>query len=283
MARISVTTSCTPWCELPELIPAIKQAGYDGVELALKPRDYDPAQPPNCWKNNPAVIDQAEAQDQAAAIHELLVANELACSCVGSYAMTDDIDQIAVGVEAARLLECELLRVRVPWYAGEASYRQLLQETRAAYRDLNQISFETGVDSLIELHDNSICPSASAAMRVLEGLDPTQVGAIYDPGNFLREGHESIPMGIDILGEFLRHVHVKDTAIGKRDTPAKGQGWTGTNVPLGEGDMDWAGIIACLEQRGYNGWYSIENFTGIDRGIDRLADDAAWLRGLLSA
>ena len=101
------------------------------------------------------------------------------------------------------ILGTEFVRVRA--LAMGAPYRTLLAEARATYRDLDQISSETGIDSLIEIHDWSICPRpVPCACR----RPRPNVGAIFDAGNFVSEGYESL-MAVDILGPFLRHVHVK--------------------------------------------------------------------------
>ena len=282
MAGISICTTTTPWKPLDELIPLVKAAGYDAIEIGLKDGVFDPAQEPNAQKNNAANIPWDGAVEEAHRVKELLDANGLLCAAIGSYVETDDIDRIATAAEVAHALGSEFIRVRVPWYREGTHYRTALEEARATYRDLSVLSAETGIDSLIEIHDNSICPSASAAMRVLEGLDPTHVGVIFDPGNFVREGLESLPMAIDLLGPYLRHVHVKNMTLTTTEQSNKmGVRWQGGHCIPSEGHLDWTKLIGWLKDSGYDGFYSLENFAGVAIGPDQLATDAAWLRALL--
>ena len=41
----------------------------------------------------------------------------------------------------------------------------------------------------------------------------------------------------------------------------------GLFTPLGQGDVDIAGVLAALESRGYDGWYVIEQDTAITDGL----------------
>lgn len=284
MSQICLTTACAPWYSLADLVPKLKAAGYDGIEVGLKDREWDPAKEPNFWANNQAMLDWSLAVDEAHALRAVLDEHELPAAAVASYIETDDIDRIVKAVEVARILGCEFIRVRVPWYGPGSCYASLLADARATYQDLAQISRETGIDSLIEIHDNSICPSASAAMRVLEGLDPSLVGVILDPGNYAREGFESLPMVVDLLGPYIRHVHVKNGGVAmSAERNAKGIRTDGPHASLADGIIDWGYLIGLLHEAGYDGWYSLENFNDIDRGDDRLRKDAAWLRGLIDA
>ncbi len=282
MSQMSITTTCTPWHRLSDLVPAIAAAGFTGIEPALGERHWDPQAAVAFWGNNPAMLDLHQAVDEAAALAQLLDQHHLHCPCLGSYALSSDAAGIDVAFGVAAILGSDAIRVRVPWYGPGASYAELLTSTRSCYRDLEVRAAASKTACLIELHDRSICPTASAAMRIVDGLDPDRVGVIFDPGNYTSEGLESIPMVIDLLGPYLRHVHVKDTAIMRLESARDGLRWSGRPAALGQGDLDWPWLIAALRAHGYAGWWSIENFTGIEDGPQRMRADAAWLRECLA-
>ncbi len=71
---------------------------------------------------------------------------------------------------------------------------------------------ELGVKVLVELHHRTITASASAALRLVDGLDPAHVGVIHDLGNLVIEGQEDALAGFQLLGDYLAHVHVKNVA-----------------------------------------------------------------------
>ena len=52
---------------------------------------------------------------------------------------------------------------------------------------------ELGVKALVELHHETITPSASAALRLIDGLDPAHVGVIHDLGNLVDRGARGPP------------------------------------------------------------------------------------------
>ncbi len=149
-----------------------------------------------------ALIDWDDHINQAGEVHKQLQEHELQCAIVRSQADIEDIDIIVKAVEVAHALNCEYITIAVPTYDGSNPYRSSLGDARGCYQDLNQISSETGIDSLIEIKSDSICPNADAAMRILEGLDPSQVGALFNPG--LCSDVHDVKRSVDVLGPFLR-------------------------------------------------------------------------------
>lgn len=280
--RLSVFTACTPWLPLPELIPAVAAAGYQGLEVGLRERVWDPAQPPQFWNNNPAIIDYATALEESAIARAALDQAGLACVGVGSYAAITDTERHALCLDVAASLGAPIVRIGPGrWQAGRSGAEQLA-DLRARYHDLGQHAQARGVRVVIEVHNHSFCPSPSATLRVLDGCDPRGVGVILDPANMMHEGWEAMPQAIGSLGPYLAHVHVKDTAVTSRPQAHEHRRLNFPFAALGEGVLDWAAIIAELRAADYIGWLSIENFTGSERGVERLAADRLWLSGLLA-
>jgi sugar phosphate isomerase/epimerase len=287
--KICLTTACSPWLPLEQLIPILAQSGYDGVEVAYTQRRWDPEQPPNCWNNNAAVIDRtapvSEQLAAAAGLKALATEHGMVIPCLGSYVLSSELEDLEQALAVAQACGASSMRVRVPWYpdgSQGASYNETLAATRSAYAWLSEQGRKIGVRSLIELHNNSICPTASAAMRVLEGLDPASVGVILDPGNYAHEGLERLPMVIDLLGPYLQHVHVKNATLAVSEaTNPLGVKVDVQFCPLHEGIVDWPLLLQQLADNGYQGWLSVENFADVERGPARLADDAEQLRRCL--
>jgi sugar phosphate isomerase/epimerase len=78
---------------------------------------------------------------------------------------------------------------------------------------------------------------------------------ILDPANLVIEGGMDLRMGLDMLGERVDLVHVKN--IRWERTPAGGWRWRFDE--LADGQCDWAETIAALRAAGYDGWLSLEN------------------------
>ena len=69
------------------------------------------------------------------------------------------------------------------------------------------------------------------------------------------------------------HVHLKDVDLSKVDPLMSRQQSImeavqgGLFTPLGQGDVDIAGVVQALESRGYQGWYIIEQDTALTDGL----------------
>ena len=105
-------------------------------------------------------------------------------------------------------------------------------------------------------------PSAWAARRLVEGLDPAYVGVIHDIGNLVIEGWEEPAYGLDLLGEYLAHVHVKNCAFHLAGVDGDGTlRWEPKWVPLREGRANLPELFRALFSAGYDGWITDEDFS----------------------
>jgi len=277
---ISLFTACTPWLPLDELAPLAAASGCTGLDLACKPHRFDTARAPGFWDNNAAVLDLDRIDVLAPAAARVLSEWKLHCPVLAGYARCTDAAAARVLAKAAHILGAPRVRMWVPApEPGRAN--PFLAELRAAWRELAAIGAGEGLQFVFETHDNSMATGASAGMRLLEGLDPRHVGVILDVANTVREGCEPLPLAIDLLGPYLTHVHVKDVAVRMGGTTWCG--YTTGFTPLGEGWLRWPTILGILHRGGYRGWVAIENFSGLDRGPSRIADDVTWLRSQMEA
>jgi sugar phosphate isomerase/epimerase len=279
--RLSIFTACTPWLPLDRLVPEVAAAGYDGIEVGLRERQWDPAKPPSFWGNNPAHLDWRTCETEALDLRRRLDAAGLRCPCVGAYLDTAaPADPLRVAAAVAGTLGATLVRLRTPVpMAGRVA--EQWRDARARLRELERIAAAAGIAWAIEMHDRSLTASANACLRLLEDRDPRRIGVILEPGNMVTEGNEALPMAIELLAGRILHVHVKDMRIETRDRADRLSRAGTAFAPLGSGVLDWPGILAQLAAQGYDGWLSVENFTGCDAGPGRMAGDLATVRGWL--
>lgn len=275
--NLSLFTACAPWLPLSQLAPHCVSAGLQGFDLAVKSHAFDTAQPFNFWNNNAAVLPSQDLAARAAEASCILRQHGLKCRVLSSYIQPTELDEARRLAMAANSLQAPLVRIWSPRpEPGQA--RAQVAAAQAAWRELAAIADAYGVRFVLELHDHTITTGASGALRLLDGLDPARVGVILDIANAASEGNEPLALAVDLLGPYLAHVHVKDLAF------RPGAAWNGLEsgcVELGQGTIRWPLCLRILREAGYNGWLAIENFTGMERGPERIVADAAWLRATI--
>src|SRR5690606_42114536 len=125
---------------------------------------------------------------------------------------------------------------------------------RAATRGM-QLSLHPHVATMVEREEQ--------VRRVLAGSD---VPLCLDTGHLLIGG--TVPVALARAhAARINHVQVKDVRLDlARDVQAGRLGYTdavrqGIYTPLGEGDVDFAAVVAALDAVGFTGWYVLEQDT----------------------
>ncbi|MFG1606920.1 sugar phosphate isomerase/epimerase family protein [Actinoplanes sp. NPDC049265] len=168
------------------------------------------------------------------------------------------------------------IRFRAPWRDG-TPFPEAFSAATAFVADLERRGTAHGVRALLELHQRTICPSASLAHRLLSGTDPAVVGVLYDAGNVMIEGYEDHRIALDVLGPYLAGVHLKNVAF---DRPPGGGVWQPRWSPLDDGVVDVAALLEALDAVGFDGWISLEDFSDDRSPADTARHNAAVLARL---
>ena len=91
--------------------------------------------------------------------------------------------------------------------------------------------------------------------RFLDSIKRETIKVNYDPANLVMKGFDHLG-GVKELSSYIIHTHAKD---GKRNDG---------EVPLGEGDVNFAEYIKALREIGYDGFFVIEREVGEDPAGD---------------
>ena len=110
-----------------------------------------------------------------------------------------------------------------------------------------QVALETGQENHLTLS------------RALEALVREQVGVNFDPGNLILYGSGDPVAALRALASRVIQVHIKDAL------PAREEGSWGTEVPVGEGVVDWAAVLGALRGCPQVTTLVIERESGSDR------------------
>jgi len=101
-------------------------------------------------------------------------------------------------------------------------------------------NFETGQETPITL------------LRTIQDIGLDNLGINLDPANLLMYGKGNPQDAVDMYGEYIRGVHVKDGMY-----PTDGRS-LGKETPVGEGMVDFPVLIKKLKKHNYNGALIIE-------------------------
>jgi sugar phosphate isomerase/epimerase len=102
---------------------------------------------------------------------------------------------------------------------------------------------------------------------------------IYDPGNMVCEGFEDYRIGIELLGPYLAHVHVKNAAYTR---PEGGGVWTARWAPLEDGVVNFREFFAALRAADYEGWLSVEDFSAARLSREALRHNLVFIQDAIA-
>ncbi len=264
---------------MEEVATLLKQLDYNGVEWRVHSIPREHKSMAGSPLSHCSTVDIESITKKAREVRALTEDHGLEVLALGtylSYRLTEDIERC---MEAAAIMGARSIRVSPPAYDGSQNYNDLYEEAVEGFAKVEDLAREFQVRATVELHPRGICCSASLGYRLVSNFDPDYVGVILDPGNMMMEGFENWQMGLELLGPYLSHVHVKNSAWFAEDLSDGRRQWHAAVVPLREGSVSWSRVIEALDAVGYNGWLCLEDLSEGDTRT-KLADGIAYLRSL---
>lgn len=128
---------------------------------------------------------------------------------------------------------------------------------------LTELAASRGVRASLHPHVGTMVEREDEVHRVIEG---SAVPLCLDTGHLLIGGTDPVLLAAEHATR-INHVHVKDVRADlARQVQCGELSYTeavrqGIYTPLGEGDIDFAAIVAALDAAGFEGWYVLEQDT----------------------
>ena len=271
---------------LPDLSPndalrEMKSAGYEGVEWRVVDQKPSTDGKPSFWSGNLCTWPLKTFIEDAGEIRRITESAGFEMPNVGTYVNCENLEAVNTAMTGAAKAGAKQLRVGVPGYDPKNSFLEIRDRALCQYREVEELAREHDVRALIEIHVGNITPSASGMAAFVRHFDPAHVGAIYDSGNVVCEGYEQYRMGLELLGPYLAHVHLKNTAwqpVGTR--PDGSAEWEAVDVPFQKGIANFAVFFQALKSVGYDGWISFEDFSTERSTLEKLRENIAFIRGI---
>ena len=277
--KFAVFTVSTPDYAPEDLLPLLAELGYNGVEWRVAEPNYDANKAIDYWANNRCTVPVQGFADIARPLVAQATALGLETPTLGDYLKCDDLATVELLMTQAASVGIKQMRVGPLNYDGTVPARELFAQSRKAFEQVQALSKKTGVKAIVEMHMGIITASASAARALVEGLDPDCIGVLYDVGNMVYEGFEQYQLGLEIIGEYLAHVHLKNAMWQVAGTNKGAVKWQCNFAPLRTGQADCDAFIKALRTVGYDGWVSFEDFSAGDTR-DKLVDNLAYIKSL---
>ena len=134
---------------------------------------------------------------------------------------------------------------------------------------IDEICAEHGLNQVMHSHVQTLVETDDDIQMVLDGCD---VNFCLDTGHMAIGGTDPVAFAQQAFDR-VGHVHLKDVNLSlvppvlAREKSLMAATQEGLFTPLGQGDVDIAGVVEALESRGYDGWYVIEQDTALTDGL----------------
>ncbi len=287
--KFGVFTVSMPDYEPLEAMEVLANLGYDGVEWRVTPDAGDKTRP-QFWIGNRTSMTAEELIAQAPLLKERAAALGLEMPSLATYIdcfgrargiASKGLETVEVHMQAAVAVGATALRIGSGQFSAQgAPYPEQVQAVREQYEQVARLAEEYNVRALIETHMGQLAPTVSTAMRILQGLDPQYVGIMWDPGNQVTEGREDYRMAVQLAGEYLAEVHVKNAVYEPVGDQQGAIVWRTRSVPVRLGIANWPEIMEILAEAGYDGWLMFEDFSTDAPLEERLRQNITWFRTL---
>lgn len=225
--------------QLP-LLPRIKDAGFDGVEVPLfTAKDFDA----------PTIRRGTESNGLECTVCSVLVGGLCLISedpAIRVKSRAHLKDAVAAVAEAGAKTIAGPLYSPVGYLPGRRRTEDEWNWCVEAYQELGPVLEAHGVNVAIEplnRFETYFLNTAADAVKLVEAIGQPRVGILFDTFHANIE-EKNVADAYRLVGRHLKHVH---TCENDRGTP-------------GSGHVDWAGVFAALKAVGYDGWLTIESF-----------------------
>jgi sugar phosphate isomerase/epimerase len=257
--------------DVPGIIEALQSVGVEGADLCVRP-GY-PVDPENVERALPATARQFAAEGLSIPL------------------VTAPTDLTRPDVDYAQRLyaacgEAGVGHVKLGYWhwSPEREYWHEVTAIRDHLAGFQELSRTHGVQTCLHTHSGySMGLNASAMMHLVKGFDPRYIGVYLDPGHLSIVG-EPIEMALDIVGEYLSVVSMKD--LERQRVLLDGEVTRRTRVVrLGHGFADLEALLRTLTKMGFAGPVSFHSeYSGesVETVIDLARIDVRYAGALLA-
>lgn len=223
------------WLQPEEFGPYLLEAGFDGVELAVRKGGH--VQPEEAAKRLPGAV---KSITQSGLSVPMMVTG-----------ITDANDPLTEPIlRAAAESGIKYYRLAYYNYDPALGVQASLDKLRPTLEKLAALNEKIGIHGAWQNHDG-VRPGASIwdIWYVIKDIDPRWMGVQFDPRHAVVEGGRSWVNDFDLIKNRVRCTVAKDFHWDKNDKGA----WIAKHVPIGEGMVDFTQFYKLYGAAGLSG------------------------------
>lgn len=270
--RFGFSTNAFREYGLSEAIEVIADAGYDGVELLFdEPHLYPPT------ADEAAIQATRDALDRNRV--EISNCNAFMLTAIEdfhhpSYVEPDEayrekrIDYTKAALETAAALDHDYISIEPGGPIPDGKRREWAMDTFVeSLEAVLPVAEETGVDLHVEPEPDLLVETTGGFLDLVERVDHPSIRCNFDAGHLFCVGEDPVE-AFDALEAYVDHVHLEDIPADR----------THEHTQLGDGAMDVDGFLNALDDRGYDGYVTVELYPYEETAAETAREAAAYLR-----
>lgn len=263
--KIAGHTMGTPEYTVQEALELFHKIGLDGAEIVVQD-DYRCGIPTDCGEETLAVLKET-AQKLGIQIIALTPYNSRFNSLDEKVRLAE-MEGIRKVIGYAKYLGARYIRIYAGNFAAgdQDPEGKMLEKLVESMQVLGEEAKREGVILVMENHFNTMTVSAAQSIEAARRIGHPNVGILYDQANLAFTLQEDYQTAIPLQMEKVAYVHVKDLQFKEGNLPfvsdqvshPKEEERNVVTRIVGQGDLDWMGILQMMHDYGYGGWLSLE-------------------------
>jgi sugar phosphate isomerase/epimerase len=244
----------------------ISQEFQTAVDLALKYK-LDGVEIRSVWEKNPHELDKNDISKIKTILSDTgLVACGISapffkCSIDDNKEIDTHIEILKKSMELANQIGTKFVRGFTFW-KNNGDFDTDLDKIVSKFEKPVELLKKENITLALEFDPSVYATNAKKLVKVIEKINSPFVKGLWDPGNDIYDpdGETPYPEGYEIIKKHMVHMHLKDAV--------RGSDGKATGVPIGEGQVDYAGHFKALKQDGYDGFVVLETHYRPKHDID---------------
>jgi len=225
-------TKLLQWLDYREAAVLLKEAGYDGADLTVRPGGH--VEPERVEEDLPKAVEAFKS-----------VGLEVPMMVTKVTRADDPLQEKTLRV--AKSLGIKLYRMGYLKYDDKLGVEGSIANLRPQVKELAALNREIGITGAYQNHAGAnIGGPVWDLHQLLKGIDSSEIGIQYDIKHAVAEGGRSWILGLKLVAEHINCLALKDFLWAKKSNGK----WRDGPVPMGTGMVDYPAFFKAVKALG---------------------------------